>query len=253
MTSPSPSKIVIVTGTSSGIGAGLAETLLDQGWAVLGIARREVKLDSPQYEHLMADLSDLTQLEDQVIPHIATTLQSKNFQRIGLVNNAAAIGALKPLTDIPATTLSDLYAVNVITPARLMGAVTKMVASEAWLKIVNISSGAAHGGLPGLADYAGSKAALRLTGMTLSAEFDSQGRSRASLLSYEPGIVDTEMQLQARNTSTGFPSHEIFENFHSQGVLQPVQTVLREIIAFLESSREPFFTEKRFQPPFQSE
>lgn len=253
MARPSSLKIAIVTGTSSGIGAGLSETLLNEGWSVLGIARREVKLDSPNYEHLMADLADLTQLEDQVTPRIAAILQTQKFQRVALVNNAAAIGALKPLEDIPPAKLSYLYTVNVITPAILMGAVAKMVASETWLKIVNISSGAAHGGLPGLADYAGSKAALRLTGMTLSAEFESQGRSRASLLSYEPGIVDTEMQLQARNTSTAFPSHEIFENFHSQGILQPVQAVLSEIIAYMEASQDKFFTEKRFQPISKSE
>ncbi len=36
-------KLAIVTGSSSGIGEALTGQLLERGWQVLGVARREVK------------------------------------------------------------------------------------------------------------------------------------------------------------------------------------------------------------------
>ncbi len=240
--------LAIVTGTSSGIGAGLAKALLDEKWQVLGIARREVKFESPAYTHLNADFSDLASLDDRVIPFLIRHLTQTKCQRIALVNNAATIGSLKGLDDIPSVDLLKVYAVNVITPGVLMGVVTKHVPSISWLRIVNVSSGAAHRGLPGLSDYAGSKAALRLTGMTLASEFEQSKRSRASILSYEPGIVDTEMQVKAREPVKGFPSQDIFQGFHSSGYLQPVTAVLKDVLDFLSDTNSPAFSEKRFNP-----
>jgi len=239
-------QLAIITGTSSGIGAGLAQTLLNENWLVLGLARRETAFESPNYSHLMADLSDLQALEQQIIPAITRRIASEYFDRVALVNNAAAIGSLKPVGDFKASELTKIYAVNVLAPTLLMGAVAKLIPESTDLRILNLSTGAAHRGIPGLADYAGSKAALRLSGMTLAAEFEQAGRSKAAILSYEPGIVDTEMQVAARTPSPNFPSQELFQAFYSNGSLQPVEAVMGDMLAFLQGSQGPPFSEKRF-------
>ena len=243
-----PHKLAIITGTSSGIGAGLAQTLLEREWFVLGLARRKVEFDSPFYQHIQTDLSDHQTLVDSTLHAIRKVLDQPGWSRVALVNNAAAIGTLRGLTDIPAAKLSQLFDINVIAPGLLMGFIAKHVSSRTWLRIVNVSSGAAHRGIPGLADYSGSKAALRLMGMSLSAEFEASQRSTASVMSYEPGIVDTEMQVQARQPDDDFPSQQIFQDFHTSGSLQPVSAVIDEMIVFLESAECSFFSEKRFQP-----
>ena len=243
-----PQKLAIVSGTSSGIGAGLAQALLESDWQVIGLARRDVEFDSPNYIHIKADLADLAALDTVLLPALVHHVSQTRCGRVALVNNAAAIGTLKGLDDISAAELSKVYMVNVVAAGVLMGLVAKHVPLTSWLKIVNVSSGAAHRGLPGLADYAGSKAALRLTGMTLAAEFEQLKRSRASILSYEPGIVDTEMQTKARAPSEGFPSLDMFQGFHSSGSLQPVEAVIGEMLDFLVDSESPAFSEKRFSP-----
>lgn len=240
--------LAIVTGTSSGIGAGLAQELLNQGWQVLGIARRDADIDSPNYIHLVADLGDRSVLESVILPTLIEHIKQRPWERVSLVNNAASIGALKGLTEISATMLAKVLDVNATAPCALMGVVSKQVSNNTWLRIVNVSSGAAQRGIPGLADYCASKAALRLAGMTLATEFEQSNRARAAILSYEPGVVDTEMQVKARTPSGGFPSQEVFQGFHNQGMLQPVGAVIQEMIDFMSETKNPAFTERRFSP-----
>jgi len=241
-----PLKLAIVTGTSSGIGAGLTQALLDENWVVVGLARRNVDLQSPHYTHIRADLSDIPFIAEQVFPDLIQKLHQSTWERIALVNNAAAIGSLKGLGEISPQELTTVYNVNVIAAGIFMGLVSKHVPDNTWLRILNVSTGAVHRGIPGLADYAGSKAALRLTGMTLASEFEQFRRSKAAILSYEPGIVDTEMQVTARTSTEGFPSQKIFQGFHSSGSLQPVSAVIIEMLKFLGDVDSPSFTESRF-------
>ena len=48
----------VVTGSSAGIGAAIANTLLAQGWAVTGMDRAAASLQHVRYVHVEVDLSD---------------------------------------------------------------------------------------------------------------------------------------------------------------------------------------------------
>src|SRR3989454_5821185 len=52
-------RLALVTGTTSGIGAALAKQLLQRGWEVAGVARRKPTLENPRYHHLAIDLGDV--------------------------------------------------------------------------------------------------------------------------------------------------------------------------------------------------
>lgn len=241
-------QMAIVTGTSSGIGAALAKALLEQDWFVLGLARRQVDFGNPNYHHLETDLADLVTLDTSVLPQVKQILGQPDWDRVALVNNAADIGSLCRVDAYKSRELIKVYAVNTVAPARLMGTVSKLVPVTTWLRIINVSTGAAGRGVPGLGDYAGSKAALRLTGMTLASEFEQEQRTRAAILSYEPGVVDTAMQAQARAGSDDFPSWEMFNGFHANGVLQPADAVIGKMLTFLNSFEGPAFREERYTP-----
>lgn len=119
------------------------------------------------------------------------------------------------------------------------------------VRIVNVSSGAAVHPVPGLAEYCGSKAALRMTGMVLAAELDTRdrppgGATDVAILSYAPGTVDTPMQATARShTADVFPSADMFKSFAKQGVLVPPTAPAADIVRFLESAHQPRFAEER--------
>jgi NAD(P)-dependent dehydrogenase (short-subunit alcohol dehydrogenase family) len=75
----------------------------------------------------------------------------------------------------------------------------------------------------------------------------AQREGRVSILSYEPGTVDTPMQAHARaQTHFTLPSVELFVRFNADGRLVPPSAPAAEIADFLESDgREPF-AERRF-------
>ena len=64
MNNPSNKKLVVITGASSGIGLVLAKALLEEGYAVLGIANdfEKAGLKHPDFSYKSINLADLDKL-----------------------------------------------------------------------------------------------------------------------------------------------------------------------------------------------
>lgn len=241
--------LAVVTGTTSGIGLELTGALLDKGWQVVGLARRSAPLDHQRYTHVVVDLGDSAALDHLCGGLLRQRLSAPDLPRVGLVNNAAMIGVMGWLETAGAGHLGNLFAVNAAAPMALMGLARSSVPATTPLRVVNISSGAAHSPLPGLADYSASKAALRMAGRSAAAEFEAAGLTpaQAAVFSYEPGLVDTAMQDAAQDAPADtFPSHGIFREFLAQGLLNPPGAVVGEILDFLEGDPAECFTERRY-------
>ena len=88
--------------------------------------------------------------------------------------------------------------------------------------------------------------------MALAAEWESSPTSAprdAAILSYEPGVVETDMQRYARSRSPEeFPWVGVFLDFAARGIGVTPDRPARDIVAFLESDSEPLFGERRLQP-----
>jgi len=243
---PDSTSLAIITGTSSGIGAAVARLLLAREWTVIGLSRRPVDFGTSRYRHVDVDLGDITALRDAAYGHILPAI-GRRCMRIALVNNAAATGTMAPLEDVDPEGFTGLLAVNLVAPVFLMGMVVR-AAPDIPLRIVNVSTGAAVQAFPGIGEYGSSKAALRLASMTFAAEMTSPerpggARRELAVLSYQPGVVDTPMQVTARAPR---PHNRIFIDFFEQGLLVPPEAPAAEIVAFLESDRPEPFSERRY-------
>jgi len=253
-------RLALVTGSSSGIGAAVARALLERGWTVIGMARRHVAVSSGSagptgpastatYRHVTVDLADIAASCESIERAVTPMLEAERWSRIGLVNNAASGALLGPIERIRPADLQRLLAVNVTAPVWLIGLLLRHGPTSAARRIVNVSSGAA---VRAFAAYGSSKAALRMAGMVAAEELGSADRPppalEVAILNYEPGIVDTDMQREARSLSPGeFPWVGLFRHFSEHGMLVPADAPAREIIDFLEADAKPRFSERRLQ------
>ena len=90
-----------------------------------------------------------------------------------------------------------------------------------------------------------------MAGMVLAAELETpaaNGRADdVSILSYEPGTVDTPMQANARQaTRDRLPSIDVFNQFFDRGLLVPPSAPARAIADYLASDGHPRFHERRY-------
>lgn len=186
------SDIVIVSGTSGGLGRAIARRLATDGYSVVGIARRTVApadldLDAAaagRYAHVEFDLSDI-----DGIGGLVGEVVKRHGKPYALVNNAA-IGTDGLLPTMHNTDIEQLVRVNVTAPMVLTKyAIRHMLAARRG-RVVNISSIVARTGYRGLAAYGATKAALE--GLTRSLARDV-GRRGVTVNAVAPGFLTTEM------------------------------------------------------------
>jgi benzil reductase ((S)-benzoin forming) len=243
-------KLAVVTGSSGGIGSATAKLLLDRGWFVMGLSRKPGPLKHDAFRFGSIDLghaSELLELEKD----LPVILASPEFKRVGLVNNAAALGPLGYLDKASLGDIAKVLMVNTLAPTLLMNLVMRSVAQSTPIRIVNVSTGAATGAYPGIGAYSISKAALRMAGMSLASEWDApESKSRpadAAILSYEPGLVDTDMQRVSRERPVDEFPWDMFRGFAREKLLVPPERPAAEIVEFLESNKQPHFAERRLK------
>ncbi len=182
------SKVIVVTGTSSGVGYATAEELLKQGNTVIGVSRRQTKLSHVRFHEFRFDLvnDDLNALAEQI--------KSVSEHLDGLVNNAGAL-VNKPFQDITQQDLELVYQTNVFAPFRLVQALLPLLKEES--HVLNITSMGGFQGaskFPGLSAYASSKSAVSGLTECMAEEFKDLGIKVNALAL---GAVQTEMLEKA--------------------------------------------------------
>ena len=246
---PSTERLALVTGTSAGLGLEIARALLERGWLVIGVARRSASISNASYRHVHLDLGDLPAVE-AFAAGLAAAPAVAAAARLGLVNNAALLGAVRPLTRLTAADHHRAHAVNAVAPLLLSGAMARL-AGRRPLRIVDVSSGAAQRARAGRTVYSSTKAALRLGGMALAAEAEAGigGTARdLALVSFDPNMVDTAMQAENRAASPeDLPDVAEFVALAAEGRLVAPERPAAEIAGLLDRDGLPFFSERRFE------
>ncbi len=215
-------KAVVVTGASRGLGAALVELCLAKGARVAACARTEPPFAGAFTQRV--DVADASQL---------ATFADATFRRIGpidlWVNNAGILGPIGPLRERSDSELARFLEVNVL--GTLIGTrcfVRHLHATGRSGVLLNLSSGASKKALPGWAAYCATKAAVDL--LTEAVVLEEAPMLRAH--SVAPGVVDTEMQREIRDSSVeSFPPIERFRKRHADGGLRAPEDVAAELLA----------------------
>ncbi len=217
-----------ITGSSKGLGKALAELLLtDDKNIVYGIART-CSIKHPNYHHTSSDLSDISQVQTYQFPKI------DDSEKIVLINNAGIVGDVKHVGNIDNQKIIDCYNLNLITPAILTNNFIKTYNNSDTDKLVlNISSGAGRHPIDGWNVYCSTKAGLDMFSQVLGEEVKIDNNN-IRVLSLAPGIIDTGMQNEIRNSDVNeFSGLEKFINYKANGDLAKPELTAQQVLRFI--------------------
>jgi benzil reductase ((S)-benzoin forming) len=228
------SRIVWVSGASSGIGAGLARTA-PAGARIIGIARRP----SASGESIIADLSDPASW-DRVCREIEDVLADARPDEAALLHFA---GVATPMGPAVSADPAEYRAAVLLNSAsgQVLGA-SFLAACERHgvsATVVMCSSPGAVKPQAGMTHYAAGKAALEHWSRALALEQRSAGRP-ARVFSVVPHAVDTPMVRAAmEEPADALPIGQFFREAASGGRLADPVTTAREIWALVDGDVEP--------------
>lgn len=205
-------KGVLITGGASGIGLGIAKRFLREGArvAILDLQGPRETLDVPSHDLLVltGDATDETTVE-RAVAETAT-----HFGRLDVsVNNAGVIG-IGPVVDMDFAEwrrVVDLNIHSVFLGAR--AAARQMIVQGGGGVIINASSGAGRKGVPNLAHYCASKAAIIMLTQSMSGELAPH---KIRVNAYAPGHIETPFWSaisQGFARVTGKSPEEVVEGF----------------------------------------
>ncbi len=188
--------MILITGSSRGIGLALAKAFAQAGSRVIITARSQSQLDAAR-ESFGAAKTQVVAIAADLSSHDGPErLMSEAFEQCArvdvLINNAGTPGPPgRAVWDADAKEWEDVWRANVLGPAACAAALVKRAKERRIpVRILNVSSGIAGHGAPNLGLYAVSKDALEGLTRALAAD-DSDGLVSAA--SIQPRSVRTEM------------------------------------------------------------
>ncbi len=147
------SKVIVITGSSSGVGLTLANYFHSLGHQVYGLSR--TKKGQEKFQHIATDVSDKENVH-QSFQHIL----NETNQRIDVLINNAGIGMLGAVEDAKKDDIEKLLNVNVYGSLYTMQEVLPIMRAQKQGHILNVSSIASNSGLPFRGYYSASKAMI---------------------------------------------------------------------------------------------
>ena len=131
------SKIILITGASSGIGFSTAEQLISEGHIVYVAARSVEKMKSLEEKGAIVIKLDITKEED-IIACVKKVIDDQ--RRIDVLFNNAGYGLFGSVEDIPIADAKHQFEVNLFGLARMTQEVVPHMRKQQSGKIINTSS-----------------------------------------------------------------------------------------------------------------
>ncbi|MES2544141.1 MAG: SDR family oxidoreductase [Bacteroidota bacterium] len=163
------SKVVLITGGSSGIGKSIGEFLHHKGFVVYGTSRNPEGIVNSIFPLLALDVRKPETIVATIEKIIAIS------GKLDVVINNAGVGITGPIEEIPTEEIKNNFETNFFGPIEVIKAVLPQMRSQQSGLIINITSIAGYMGLPYRGIYSASKGALELLTEALRMEVKSFG------------------------------------------------------------------------------
>ena len=212
------SKVVIVTGASSGIGLEIACYLSGKGFIVYGASR-----SAPISKEFTAIKMDVT--SEESVRSVVKEIAEKEGKIDVLINNAG-VGSVGAVEQTPIDDIRKSFEVNFFGVVRTMQAVLPHMRKQNEGKIINISTLGSMIGMPFRGFYSASKGSMDLMTEALRLEIERFGIQACTV---HPGDI-----------STNIAAHRIvsLEN-HDEAYAKTLERAYAEMNASVDHGKDP--------------
>ena len=221
---------ILITGSSSGIGNGLAREYLSQGAEVHGISRRRPEnLEAfPAYHHLSLDLTDY----DAVSAELPGFLKGVDLFDL-VVLNAGILGKISYAEEVSLDEMKRVMEINIWANKFLLDMLFASV--DVIRQVVGMSSKASLRSTPGWGPYSMSKAALNMLMNVYAKE-----HTDTHFIAFAPGLVDSEIQEEIWNIKDAekYPSAKKLQGKRYTDEMPDADTAAPTLIAGMKKALE---------------
>ena len=217
-------KVVLITGASSGLGKATASYLLAKNYRVFGTSRDPQKYNSNiNFELLPFDLNQpktAKQLVDQVI---------RKTGRIDVLINNAGAGITGPIEETDLNSITSHFSINLFGPLSLIQKVLPVMREQKSGLIINITSIGGYMGLPFRGIYSASKGALGLSSEALRMEVKRFGVDVVTLApgDYATDIAKRRIYSPLKNDS---PYYDLYNTLSISSMSMLIKGVTLDIL-----------------------
>lgn len=234
-----PTHLYIVTGASRGLGRALAQQLLAPDHTLLCLSRQpapelasQAKAAGCALTQWAVDLGEPAPVAARLQAWLAP--QAGRCASVTLINNAALMPEIAPLSQLGSDTLAQALRVGLEAPLLLSAAF--LAATEDWAvpkRVLQISSGLGRHPMAAQAAYCAVKAGLDHAARCLALE-EARKPHGARVCALAPGVVDTDMQVQLRNAPPhAFPDRQRFIDLQAHARLSSPAEAAAQVLACL--------------------
>ncbi len=224
----SPLSCLAVIGATSGIGKAFFDYCEKQSVNhLISISRRKRPPQSnPRFEEIEIDLASSESV--QAGCQRLGVMSLKGERAVGVLVSAATIDPINSSLTVASDAFDRAFLVNCLSPLKILRTIIQVsMEAETRLRVVYLDTGAADRPILGWGAYCASKAAMRMALRVMAAEADPE---RVQIDFFDPGIVDTPMQEQIRNSDRHeFPDRETFRAYKNEGKLRDAESVALDI------------------------
>ncbi|VVD63460.1 SDR family NAD(P)-dependent oxidoreductase [Pandoraea soli] len=221
-------RTAIITGASSGIGLGLAEAFLKEGFNVVGTGRSSARLDAARTalgvgERFLPVVGDVG---DPKVAEAAFARAIEAFGHVDVLVNNAGIFTAKPFVDFTPDEIDEQIATNLKGALYFSQAAARHMSERHRGAIVNVTASIAlqaHSSVPALM-AAALKGGLNQATRALALELAPYG---VTVNAVAPGVVDTPMHAPE--------THDALGQMHPLGRIADVSDIARAVQYLVQS------------------